>query len=110
MRRSFGRGPSVRLFTLGTMRAIDSAEQMYSVVKVALSAGVNHIETAPAYGPAEKFLGKTLIQLNEENKFPKGGWIITNKLKQYWAEITTNNKDNIWKYFEVLILLNNKCN
>ena len=40
------------LFTLGTMRALASVEQMTTVLKAAVAAGINHIETAPAYGPA----------------------------------------------------------
>ena len=57
IRRPFGRGPAVSLFTLGTMRAIGSAEQLYGGLKAAQAAGINHIETSPAYGPAESFLG-----------------------------------------------------
>ena len=80
MRRSFGNGPDVSVFTLGTMRAIESTEQMYAVAKMALNSGINHIETSPAYGSAEKFLGESLKRLNKENNVPKGGWLITNKI------------------------------
>ena len=79
-RRPFGIGPDVSLFTLGTMRAIDSPEQMYSVVKAAFFAGINHIETAHTYGPAEKFLGIAIKKLRDEGIAPKGGWIITTKI------------------------------
>ncbi len=79
-RRAFGRGPKVSLFTLGTMRALDSEEQMHAVVKAALSSGINHIETAPAYGPAQTFLGRALKRLRDKQQEPKGGWIITSKL------------------------------
>ena len=57
-RRAFGRSPHVSAFTLGTMRALDSPAQMEAVLRAALAAGINHIETAPAYGPAESFLGQ----------------------------------------------------
>ena len=78
--RPFGCGPFVSPFTLGTMRALTSADQMYEVSKSALLAGINHIETAPAYGPAEIFLGQALKKLKQEGIEPKGGWIITSKL------------------------------
>ncbi len=76
----FGIGPSVSLFTLGTMRAVRSPEQMYEVVKAAYLAGINHIETAPAYGSAENFLGEALKQLDSQRITPDGGWVITSKL------------------------------
>ena len=51
-KRSFGRGAKVSLFTLGTMRATESLEKMYSIIKNAYYAGINHIETAPSYSNA----------------------------------------------------------
>ncbi|MFL0773198.1 MAG: aldo/keto reductase [Prochlorococcus sp.] len=80
VRRPFGRGPDVSLFTLGTMRALASASQMLAVVRAALAAGINHLETAPAYGPAETFLGAALSRLKQEGQEPSGGWVITSKL------------------------------
>ncbi len=80
VRRPFGRSKSVSLFTLGTMRALDSEEQMYEVVKASLNAGINHLETAPAYGQAEIYLGKALEHLKDEGKEPLGGWVITTKI------------------------------
>ena len=53
--RAFGSGRPVSLFTLGTMRALNSAAQMAEVLDAAAAAGINHLETAPAYGPAERF-------------------------------------------------------
>jgi predicted aldo/keto reductase-like oxidoreductase len=78
--RPFGRGPSVSAFTLGTMRALGSPAQMESVLRAALAAGINHLETAPAYGPAEAFLGRALAALQREGLEPPGGWRITSKL------------------------------
>ncbi len=78
--RPFGKGPPVSLFTLGTMRALSSWEQMYSVIRTAHSIGINHLETAPAYGPAEAFLGIAIKRLKENGLEPPGGWIITSKL------------------------------
>ncbi len=79
-RNLFGIGAQVSMFTLGTMRAVKSIDQMYSVVKEACMIGINHIETAPAYGPAEIFLGKALNQLRSQKIQPQGDWVITSKI------------------------------
>jgi predicted aldo/keto reductase-like oxidoreductase len=78
--RDYGAGPPVSMFTLGTMRALGSAAQMEAVLRAALAAGINHLETAPAYGPAESFLGQALAALAAESLGPEGGWRITSKL------------------------------
>jgi predicted aldo/keto reductase-like oxidoreductase len=78
--RPFGRGPTVSPFTLGTMRAIGNPAQMEAVVRAALKAGINHLETAPSYGPAEVFLGQALASLKRDGLSPPGGWRITSKL------------------------------
>ena len=70
-RRKFGVGPDVSLFTLGTMRALESPDQMHRVIKAAFHAGINHLETAPSYGPAESFIGAALKKLKEEEKLAK---------------------------------------
>ena len=62
------------------MRALASPAQMQAVVRAALAAGINHLETAPAYGPAERFLGQALQNLAREGQEPPGGWLITSKL------------------------------
>jgi len=80
IRRRFGDGPAVSLFTLGTMRALTDPEQMREVVAAAVAAGINHLETAPAYGPAEGFLGHALRTLADEGVTPSGGWVITSKV------------------------------
>ena len=80
MKRSFGKGRPVSLFTLGTMRALSSAQQMTAVLREACRSGINHLETAPAYGPAERFLGQALHTLEQEGLEPAGGWVITSKL------------------------------
>ena len=67
-KRSFGRGAKVSLFTLGTMRATESLEKMYSIIKNAYYVGINHIETAPSYGDAESLIGNSIKKLAiEEN-------------------------------------------
>jgi predicted aldo/keto reductase-like oxidoreductase len=53
---------------------------MQGVLRAALAAGINHLETAPAYGPAERFLGQALQALAGEGLEPQGGWLITSKL------------------------------
>lgn len=78
--RPFGAGPPVSAFSLGTMRALGSPAQMEAVLRAALAAGINHLETAPAYGPAETFLGQALAALARDNLAPPGGWRITSKL------------------------------
>jgi predicted aldo/keto reductase-like oxidoreductase len=70
----------VSLFTLGTMRALASQAQMDAVVRAALDAGINHLETAPAYGPSETFLGAALARLEREDLRPDGGWVVTSKI------------------------------
>ena len=59
------------------MRAIGSVEQMASILEAAAKIGINHIETAPAYGPAEQFLGEAL---QHSSTIPEGGWVATSKL------------------------------
>ena len=75
--RAFGRGRPVSLFSLGTMRALNSAAQMAAVLEAAAMAGINHLETAPAYGPAERFLGEALRQNSQTSS---DHWVITSKL------------------------------
>ncbi len=79
-RHQFGNNCKVSLFTLGTMRAINSSEQMYEVVKSAYSIGINHIETAPSYGQAESFLGNAISRLSQEEGISQKWWVITSKL------------------------------
>ena len=57
------------------MRATTSPQQMAEVLAAARAAGINHIETAPAYGPAEAFLGQALSQWRESEPL-----VITSKL------------------------------
>ena len=80
LQRPYGAGPAVSAFSLGTMRALGSPAQMEAVLRAALAAGINHLETAPAYGPAETFLGQALAALQRDNLGPSDGWRITSKL------------------------------
>lgn len=67
-------------FTLGTMRALDSPAVMEAVLDAAVAAGINHIETAPAYGPAEAFLGRALARLGERDPAGRAALVLTSKL------------------------------
>ena len=79
-KRSFGTGPKVSLFTLGTMRAVESSTKMYDIVKYAYYAGINHLETAPSYGNAEILLGEALNKLEKLENVSKENWVITTKV------------------------------
>jgi len=79
-KRSFGRGAKVSLFTLGTMRATDSLEKMYGIIKNAYYEGINHIETAPSYGDAELLIGNSIKKLALEDNIPEKNWVITTKV------------------------------
>lgn len=43
---------------------------------------------------------------NQKMDYAEG--IISN-LRKYWSSMDDESKENIWKYLQVLILLNNKC-
>jgi predicted aldo/keto reductase-like oxidoreductase len=79
-RRPFGRGRPVSLFTLGTMRALASPGCMETVLRSAIAAGINHLETAPAYGPAETFLGQALAKLGQSDPAARASLVITSKV------------------------------
>ena len=67
-------------FCLGTMRALESPRQMAAVLEAALAADIRHLETAPAYGPAEAHLGAALRQLAAQNPGLHGELVLTSKL------------------------------
>ncbi|KAF0653225.1 oxidoreductase of aldo/keto reductase family protein [Cyanobium sp. Copco_Reservoir_LC18] len=67
-------------FTLGTMRALDAPAVMEAVLEAAVAAGINHLETAPAYGPAEAFLGRALARLGERDPAARASLVLTSKL------------------------------
>jgi predicted aldo/keto reductase-like oxidoreductase len=62
------------------MRAIDRPAAMAAVLDAALQAGINHIETAPAYGPAEAFLGAALTQLGRQAPERRASLVLTSKI------------------------------
>ena len=79
-KRLFGKGCHVSLFTLGTMRATESLEKMYTLIKTAYNIGINHLETAASYGKAEMLIGETLNKLETHEKIFRKEWIITTKV------------------------------
>ena len=62
------------------MRATGSPTQMATVLSAALAAGINHIETAPAYGSAEAHLGQALRALAERDDATHASLVLTSKL------------------------------
>ena len=48
------------VFSLGTMRCLDSKEIARQTVEQALALGINHLETARGYGKSEEYLGAAL--------------------------------------------------
>ncbi len=79
-KRSFGKASKVSLFTLGTMRAAQSLEKMYFIIKNAYYFGINHIETAASYGNSEILIGEALKRLELSEKISRGEWVITTKV------------------------------
>ncbi|MDC3077837.1 aldo/keto reductase [Prochlorococcus sp. AH-716-O05] len=79
-KRSFGKECNVSLFTLGTMRATENIDKMYSLIKSAYHTGINHLETAAAYGNAEILIGKVLKKLETSENILRKEWIITTKV------------------------------
>jgi uncharacterized protein len=62
--RRFGKTElELSVFSLGTMRCLGSAEVACQTVKAAIDQGINHLETAQAYGPSELFLGGAIQSL-----------------------------------------------
>ncbi len=65
--RRFGKtGLQISVLSCGTMRCLDSQDQMTDTIAHALNHGVNHLETANGYGESEMFLGNTLKTLDRD--------------------------------------------
>jgi uncharacterized protein len=59
--RRFGKtNLDLSVFSLGTMRCLASEETALQTVQRAIELGINHLETAQAYGNSEKYLGTAL--------------------------------------------------
>jgi uncharacterized protein len=73
--RRFGKTElQISVLSCGTMRCLDSQEQMTATITAALAAGVNHLETASGYGESETFLGNTLKTIERDR------YILTTKV------------------------------
>lgn len=60
---------------------------------------------------ADFFLYRDIVKddLNLDNKTVDYAQTIMYNLKKYWSDIDDESKENIWKYLQVLIILNDKC-
>ncbi len=59
--RRFGKtGLRLSVFSLGTMRYLDSPDNVWQTIQTAIVLGINHIETARGYGKSEEYLGKAI--------------------------------------------------
>ena len=59
--RRFGRtNLQLSVFSLGTMRALESKTVFFDTLNAGLALGINHIETAQGYGSSEGWLGEFL--------------------------------------------------
>ena len=75
--RRFGKTElPLSVFSLGTMRSLASVEAMAAVVQAGFSGGINHFETARAYGQSEALLGQAIAQL----QLPREQIYLTTKL------------------------------
>lgn len=64
------------VFSLGTMRCLASPETARQTVAQALDLGINHLETARAYGQSERYLGRALADLD----LPRSQFYVTTKI------------------------------
>ena len=64
------------VFSLGTMRCLASPQTARNTIARAISLGINHLETAPAYGKSELYVGQALRDL----AIPRQEIYITTKL------------------------------
>ena len=63
-KRRFGKTElDLSVFSLGTMRCLDNRQFYLETIELAIASGINHIETARAYGQSEAYLGQALQEL-----------------------------------------------
>ncbi|MEM8501882.1 MAG: aldo/keto reductase [Cyanobacteria bacterium P01_D01_bin.1] len=78
--RLFGRtNRLLSIFSLGTMR-FESAAAAAAVVSAAIDQGINHIETAPAYGQSERYIGQALEMITATGQVDRTALTITSKI------------------------------
>ena len=79
-KRLFGKTQRrLSIFSLGTMR-YESADAAQAVITAAIAQGINHIETAPAYGQSEHYVGKALKSIFATGKISRDQLTITSKI------------------------------
>ncbi|MCC0177570.1 aldo/keto reductase [Waterburya agarophytonicola K14] len=117
--RRFGKtNLNLSVFSLGTMRCLDSPQTTQNTIAKAISLGINHLETARGYGQSESYLGQALQDL----AIPRQEIYITTKLSpslnplemsqridQSLARLQVNYIDclaihgiNTWKHLEAI--------
>ena len=67
------------VLSLGTMR-FASAEVALAVVRKAIARGITHLETAPAYGHSERYVGEAIVRLFASGVAVRDELILTTKL------------------------------
>ncbi|MDX2271663.1 MAG: aldo/keto reductase [Cyanobacteriota bacterium] len=71
----------ISVFSLGLMRLVyESRAVAHQTLKVALAAGINHLETAPSYGNSEVQLAELLPEVCAELGLQRPQLVITSKL------------------------------
>lgn len=76
--RRFGKTElNLSTLSLGTMRSLGDRDSFRQVVRAAIAAGINHIETARGYGDSERLLGQVLGELGAT---ARSQLVITTKL------------------------------
>lgn len=83
--RRFGKtNLTVSVFSMGTMRSLASISNFQATLARAIHLGINHIETAGAYGDSETWLGDTLktVQplLRLQDEVPLPPLVVTTKV------------------------------
>ncbi|MEL6930310.1 MAG: aldo/keto reductase [Cyanobacteria bacterium J06600_6] len=67
--RRFGKTElNLSVFSLGTMRCLDNRQIYLETIQRAIALGINHLETARAYGQSEACLGQALQDLPVERQ------------------------------------------
>lgn len=75
--RRFGKtNLPISLFSLGTMRGLSDSSSFTKTLHQALNNGINHIETAAAYGNSERYIGAAL----PSQTLPRNQLYLTTKL------------------------------
>ena len=65
--RRFGKtNLELSVFSLGTMRCLANPQTYRQTIRAAIALGINHLETARAYGESERYLGQILQDLGIE--------------------------------------------